>query len=214
MSEETQYLEHDLVKGEGYMAADLYRVKCRCLRCGHIYHSRPAKAIPKTDPPCPKKACKAAIAAEQTAKEAAHVEAMIETGETPGHIGANNQVKAIDATAEIVMQDYGMTDLKDNTRPGDAMVPALTPRQRKMNENFWGGKKMSDRKREPTYQAGVQTRQKNIIDSAMQGQYLPNVAGSVPSDSRTGDTMLRQIHGARYKPPVNIIYDANKGPKK
>lgn len=214
MSEETEYLGRSEVKGEGYMAPDLYRVKCRCLRCGHIYYSRPAKAVPKTDPPCPKRACKAAIAAEQRAKESAHVEAMIETGETPGHIGFNNKVKAIDQTAEIVMQDYGMTDLKDNTRQGEAMVPNLTPRQQIMNKNFWGGGKMKDRKRDPTYQLGVQTRQKSIIDGAMQGKFLPNVAGSVPKDSNTGDTVLRQIHSTRYKPPVNIIYDANRIPKK
>lgn len=213
MSEETQYIGHTPVKGDGYMEPDRYRVKCRCLRCSHTY-SRVIKRLTDPDPPCPKKACKAAIAAEQAAKEARHVEAMIQTGETPGHIGENVKVKAIDQTAEIVMHDYGMTDLKDNTRQGDSMVPGLTPRQQKMNENFWGGKKMSDRKREPTYQMGMQAQHKNLIDSAMQGKFLPNVAGSVPSDSMTGDTMLRKIHGARYKPPVDIIYDSNRGPKK
>ena len=213
MSEETEYLGRSAVKGDGYMEPDRYRVKCRCLRCGHVY-SRIIKRLTDPDPPCPKKACKAEITKEQAAKEARHVEAMIESGETPGHIGENVRVKAIDATAEIVMQDYGMTDLKDNTRQGEAMVPNLTPRQQIMNKNFWGGGKMKDRKRDPTYQLGVQTRQKSIIDGAMQGKFLPNVAGSVPKDSNTGDTVLRQIHSTRYKPPVNIIYDANRIPKK
>ena len=213
MSEETQYLGRAAVKGDGFMEPDRYRVKCRCLRCGHVY-SRIIKRLTDPDPPCPKKACKTAIAAEQAAKEARHVEAMIETGETPGHIGDNVRVKAVDATAEIVMQDYGMTDLNDNTRHGDSMVPALTPRQREMSKNFWGGAKMKDRKREPTYQMGVQAQNKTMIDNAMQGKFLPNVAGSVPKDSRTGDTVLRAIHSAHYKPPVNIIYDANRIPKK
>src|ERR1700743_2073415 len=177
MSEETQYIGHTPVKGEGYMEADRTRVKGRCLRCGHIY-SRVIKRLSDPDPPCPKKACKEQIAAEQKAKEARHVEAIIETGKAPGHIGENVHVKAIDQTAEIVMQDYGMTDLKDNTRQGDSMVPGLTPRQREMSKNFWGGKRQSDRKREPTYQMGIQAQQKAMIDNAMSGKFLPNVAAS------------------------------------
>jgi predicted nucleic acid-binding Zn-ribbon protein len=213
MTEETKYLGHTPVKGDGYMEADRYRVKCRCLRCGHVY-SRILKRLTDPDPACPKKACKEQIAAEQKAKEARHVETMIKTGQTPGHIGENVHVKAIDQTAEIVMQDYGMTDLKDNTRQGDSMAPALTPRQREMSKNFWGGSRVKDRKRDPTYQIGVQAQKKNMIDTAMSGGFLPNVAGSAPKDSRTGDTMLREIHGARYKPPVEIIYDTARQPKK
>lgn len=209
MPEETQYIGAQPVKGEGYMEPDRYKVTCRCLRCGHKY-SRVFKAVPKTDPPCPKKACKLAIAEEQAAKEAAHVEEMIETGQTPGHIGDNVRVKAIDATAEIVMQDYGMTDLKDNIRQGDSMAPSLTPRQREMSKNFWGGKRQTDRKREPTYQLGVQAKNKSMIDNAMSGQFLPNVAASAGRGAVTGDNVLRSIHGSRYKPPVNILYDANK----
>ena len=212
MPEETKYLGASPVKSDGYMEPDRYRVKCRCLRCGHVY-SRIYKAVPKVDPPCPKKACKQALAAEQAAKEVAHVEAMIETGETPGHIGENVRVKAIDETAKIVMEDLKMTDLRDDMRPGESMAPRLTPRQQKMSENFWGGQRMADRKRNPTYQLGVQTRQKGIIDNAMAGKYIPNVAAGQPSDAQTGDNVLRAIHGARYKPPVNIIYDANRKPK-
>lgn len=213
MSEETQYLSHSSVPAEGYLEKDWYRVKCRCLRCGHVY-SRDYKHVPKVDPPCPKKACKAAIAVEQKAKETAHVEAMIETGQTPGHIGENVRVKAIDQTAEIVMQDYGMTDLKDNTRQGDNMVPALTPRQREMSKNFWGGSRMKDLRKNPTYQLGIQAKNKAMIDNAMAGKFIPNVAASVPRDSVTGDTVLSKIHGEKYKPPVNILYDANRIPKK
>lgn len=213
MPEETQYLGRRTVKGTGYMEKERYRVRCRCLRCGHVY-SRIIKKINDPDPPCPKKACRQAIAAELAQRQADNVEAMIETGETPGHIGANIKVKAIDETAKIVMEDYNMTDLKDNVRRGDSMAPQLTPRQRAMNQNFWGGGRMSDKKRTPTYQMGVQANQKAMVENAMQGKFLPNVAGSVPRDSNTGDTVLRQIHGARYKPPVNILYDANKPPKR
>ena len=147
---------------------------------------------------------------KETNSQAANVEAMIETGQTPGHIGANVHVKAIDIAAQIVMEDYQMTDLKDNTRQGDSMVPNLTSRQRAMNKDFWGGSRMKDRKRNPTYQPGIQAQQKTMIDKAMSGGYLPNVAASAPRDSQTGADELSRIHAARYKPPVEIIYDTNK----
>ena len=215
MAEETQYIGYKEIDGEGYMAPKRRVVKCRCLRCGHVY----TKKMPKTwkltdpDPPCPKKACKAAIAAEEAIKRAENVESMIETGRTPGHIGNNDRVKAVDETAKIVMEDYQMSDLKDNIRAGDTMIPGLTPRQREMSKNFWGGMKQSDRKRNPTYQLGVQAKNKQMIDSAMSGQYLPNVAGSVPRDSVTGDTVLTDLHRRRYRPPVDVIYDTNRGKK-
>ena len=215
MPEETQYLGRTPVEQDGYMEPDRHRVKCKCLRCGRIYKKLMPKGwkLSDPDPPCPNKLCKEAIAAEAAAKEAANVEAMIETGKTPGHIGQNVQVKAIDQTAQIVMEDFGMTDLKDNTRAGESMVPALTPRQQAMSKDFWGGGKLKDRRRNPTYQKGIETHQKSIVDNAMAGSYLPNVAGSVPRDSMTGDNVLRAIHANRYKPPVNIIYDANTAKK-
>lgn len=149
-----------------------------------------------------------AIAAEESAKQEQNVAVMIETGQTPGHVGANNLVKAIDMTANIVMEDHQMSDLKDNTRTGDSMVPGLTLRQQKMSENFWGGGRQRD-KRKPTYQPGVDAM-RGTIDKAMQGKYLPNVAASVPRDTVTGDNLLTDLHARKYKPPVNILFDANK----
>lgn len=213
MPEETEYLGHRPVQGDGYLEPDRYRVKCKCLRCGHVY-SRVYKAVPKVDPPCPKKVCKEAIATAQTKKQKRHVKKMIETGETPGHIGNNLQVKAIDMTAEIVMEDHKMTDLKTNTRQGDTMVHGLTPRQREMSKDFWGGRKMSDRKRDPTYQMGVQDRGKRLVDGAMSGNFLPNVAANQPRDSQTGDHLLTDLHARKYKPPVDILFDSNSKRKK
>jgi hypothetical protein len=218
MPEETEYLGRTAVEGDGYMEADRYKVHCRCLRCGRKY-TRFIERISDPDPPCPYKACQKAIAREKAEKETRHVEAMIETGETPGHVGANNRVKAIDATAEIVMQDYGMTDLKDNTRQGESMAPQLTPRQRAMDKDFWGGRKLNDR-RNPTYLKGIplnegsETPNQGLGARALNGAFLPNVVGSQPRDSVTGDNLLRQIHGNRYKPPVEIVFDTNRIPKK
>jgi hypothetical protein len=64
----------------------------------------------------------------------------LETGKAPGIVGANNQVRAIDMTADIVMQDYGMTDLKSNVKEGEAMVkPLPTPMQRAADNFFKPG---------------------------------------------------------------------------
>lgn len=207
---ETEYLGHDIVEPEKYLGPKLYRVKCKCLRCGHVYYSRPAKVVPKKDPPCPRKACKAAIAAEQAAKEAEHIQTMVTTGETPAVTGAKVIVKAIDQTMNIVAEDYKMTDLKDNIRAGDTVAPALTPRQREMSKNFWGGGKIKER-RNPTYLRGIGGNQgQSLGEKALTGSFLPNIAGAAPRDSITGDTMLTKIHSERYSPPVNIIYDTKK----
>lgn len=194
-----------------------YRVRCRCKRCGHIYR-RIIKKLNDPDPPCPKKKCKEAIAAEQAEKMEANVEEMIETGETPGHVGANVTVKAIDETAKIVMEDYQMTDLKDNVRQGESMVPALTPRQAAMSKNFWGGGRMRER-RNPTFLRGIGGRSEemkdmNIGQKAINGAFsIPDITKGRPADTQTGADELSRIHRSRYRPPVNIILDANKEKK-
>ncbi len=38
---------------------------------------------------------------------------------------SHTQNKCVDRTAEIVMTDYGMSNLKDNVRPGESMAPKL-----------------------------------------------------------------------------------------
>ena len=40
-------------------------------------------------------------------------------------MGHSNFTKAMDATAEIVMKDYNLTNLQDNLRAGDSMAPKL-----------------------------------------------------------------------------------------
>lgn len=50
---------------------------------------------------------------------------IIENRKAPS-MGAGNFTKAMDATARMVMEDYGMTNLRDNLRVGDNMVPALS----------------------------------------------------------------------------------------
>ena len=60
----------------------------------------------------------------------------------PGLVGSNLQVKAIDETAKIVMQDYGMTDLRSDVRPGETTAPKIAPALQTQADNFFvGGRK-------------------------------------------------------------------------
>jgi hypothetical protein len=65
------------------------------------------------------------------------MDSIIESGQAPGIVGANNQVKAIDLTAEIVMKDHNMTNLRTDIRAGEAMAPRLPPAQQKAADNFF-----------------------------------------------------------------------------
>ena len=71
--------------------------------------------------------------------------AIIESRRPPGHIGDSVIVKAVDATAQIVMEDHKMTDLQDNLRTGDVAAPKLPPAQQKLADGFFGGQAVAER---------------------------------------------------------------------
>ena len=58
----------------------------------------------------------------------------------PAMIGQNVQIKAIDETAKIVMQDYGMTDLRTDVRPHETAAPKLPPKLQEQADNFFVGR--------------------------------------------------------------------------
>jgi hypothetical protein len=62
----------------------------------------------------------------------------------PASIGQNVGIKAIDETAKIVMQDYGMTDLRSDVRPGETAAPKIAPHLQKQADNFFGGGKRTN----------------------------------------------------------------------
>jgi len=55
----------------------------------------------------------------------------------PAAVGMNNAVRAQDLTAEIVMSDYKMTDLRDARHEGDTMAPRLDPKRQEAADNFF-----------------------------------------------------------------------------
>lgn len=55
--------------------------------------------------------------------------------------GSITKNKCVDKTADIVMTDYGMTNLKDNVRVGESMAPKLAPRLQELANNMFSGAK-------------------------------------------------------------------------
>jgi hypothetical protein len=195
-----------------------YIIRCRCTHfgCGHIYKwtvdAENREAVDKLpNKPCPKCAPKKAKktkrkpkverrdAYEVASSPIAHdgIDGVIEAQRAPGINGANVTVRAIDETANIVMSDYGLSDLKTNTRAGDTMAPDLTPRQRQMNANFWGGK----RGQKPMMD---QAAGKQMVQQAMAGQFLAGNAGT-PTDAVSGNEVLKDLHSRRVRAPTHTM---------
>jgi hypothetical protein len=135
---EVKYEGYELVEGEGFMQPKRYKIGYECGRCNRKF-SRTFKAIPAVDPPCPSKSCSQALEVEQLRKELANLKAMIEDGRAPAQVGANVRVKAVDMTADMVMKDHHLTDLRDNIREGEIMAPKLPPVMQKAADGFFAG---------------------------------------------------------------------------
>ena len=134
----TRTLGIDMDKSDNFLEPTKYRIKYQCELCSHEY-SRTYKAIPIKDPPCPSKACIAQQELASLKQQVANLQRMVEEGRGPGQIGDKIVVKAVDETAKIVMEDYKMTDLKDNIRHGEAVAPKLPGQQQTLADNYFGG---------------------------------------------------------------------------
>jgi len=139
MPEESDYLGREEVPPDFHLDKPRYRIRCRCLRCGKTY-SKIVSKLTDDNPPCPRKVCKELAKAEERALMEANLRAMIEAERGPGHIGNKPIVQAIDKTAEIVQQDYALTNLKDSLREGDIAAPRLPPKQQDAADNFFNPK--------------------------------------------------------------------------
>ena len=175
-----------------------YRVTYCCAQCNHQWKSKWLKAVPKKDPPCPNPSCAEIRVLRQTAVENQRLRAMLEEGRGPAHIGENKVVKAVDTTADIVMQDYGMTDLKDGIRQGESMAPKLAPGAQALADGMFnpGSHDVKVRDAMTGQMQTVQAAQMNRIGKrALAGAYrgmavAPNVV--IPENMRS-------------KPPLQLV---------
>jgi hypothetical protein len=148
------YLGQEVLEPDGFMQPKRYRILCRCNRCGNEY-SYVVSKLTTRDRPCPRKACKEAVFEEDVERRARHLAQMIEDQRAPAHIGDKIVVKAVDKTADVVMTDYGLTDLKDNIRPGESMAPKLAPPMQAAADNFFN--------KNPLQSQGVGSRQAQLL---------------------------------------------------
>ena len=111
----------------------MYRSRHKCSDCKHEFE-RTTKNYPRKDPPCPNCKKRERIKFRSSISDKTHnlfdtVQEMNESHKAPSVGGANLKNKAIDITAEMVMQDYKMTDINmdSSLREGDNCVPKLPP---------------------------------------------------------------------------------------
>lgn len=155
-----------------------YKITCRCTRCGTKWKRR-TKNPESPDPACPNLACgeiPVIIGMDLTSNKA------------PATIGGNIAVKAMDETAAIVMQDYGMTDLRDDVRQGESASPKLPPKQQAMADNYFGGAK--GRRAIPGMNPAAH------VAAAVSGRL---------SDPASTNRSIGAVHQARVRPPVHIV---------
>ncbi|MDE2096580.1 MAG: hypothetical protein KGL39_04980 [Patescibacteria group bacterium] len=137
MSEDVKAVESEWVQ-EGFMEPKKKRITFECAKCGHVF-TRTFKAEPKHDPKCPSKTCGDSDRIADMQRQIANLTAMLADGRGPAHIGDNVKVKAVDKTAEIVMADHKLTDLRDGVRPGETMAPKLPVPMQNAADNFFSG---------------------------------------------------------------------------
>lgn len=190
MTIDSTYLGMEVIPAESFLEKTRYKITCRCLRCGRTYWKL-VDVIPKNDPPCPRKKCKEAALREEVMKEMANSEAMLESGQGPTVIGANPRVRAVDKTAEIVMADYRMTNIRDNVREGENMVTTLPQAQQEKVDNYF--------KAQPLRNRGFSSQQVNALKQKAISGAFANAA------VRPNQVM------PEGKPPVRLVGQPYRG---
>lgn len=117
-----------------------FETKYACEKCDHTFYRitdhdpRKKKGRPPACPEC-KKAKPVAkshikvrgdVKPQSQIQKDAAIQEIIDTKKFPS-AGKSAFTKAMDETANIVMEDYKMTNLNDRLREGDNMVPKLRP---------------------------------------------------------------------------------------
>jgi len=197
--EETDALPLDfLPPEEGFNQPRRYRHPFRCLRCGHEY-SRVSTKVTMAPVPCPKMKCRVAREVEAKLLADENMRQMLEEQKPPGQLFQSNNVVAIDKTAEIVMKDYGLTNLQDNIRHGEIAAPKLPPKQQAAADAFFTGSEVAK-------QAGgarLQSRVKSLGAQAIAGAFRSHAINPGAMQTRAGiipgTPALRVVRKEQYR---------------
>lgn len=160
-----------------------FQVTISCTACGHRYKrimtapdADALEAIP--DPPCP------------SCTKPLRQRGMKFNGRAPS-VGGSLVVRAVDHTAQIVMEDHKMTDLRSDVREGESMAPKLAPRLQAMADNMFTRPK--GRSNPAVGIMGMNPRA--IVNAAVNGRF------------NTSDTVnpIAIQHQKRDRPPIQIV---------
>ncbi len=159
-------------------------IKNRCQSCHLTYRFKATSELDDAsdvaDKPCPK------------CSKVQKTRGMNVAGGKAPSVGGSTIVRAMDQTADIVMDNYGMTDLNSDGRPGAVMAPKLPPHQQQRADNMFN----------PKNNSMIGARAKQMIAAASQGKGLG--AFAPPRDPRTPDP-IAMIQAPRQRPPINLI---------
>ena len=150
-----------------YEEVQRYEFKWGCKECGHKWKRTIATDNPLNvpDPACP--ACK------KERKRHEHFTPFDPAGGRAPAFASNQKNKALDATAEMVMQEHSMTDIQGPTdvRQGEPQAPKLPPRLQTMADNMFAPQKQ-------LAAVGMGRQAGAIAQNAMRGAYSPAVTGA------------------------------------
>ena len=132
----------------------------------------------------------------------------VAAGKAPA-IGGNLAVKAMDISMEITAQQYGLTDLSTDGRPGATMAPKLPAQQQAAADGMFDSRargKVKGFARNPILaRAGA-------MAAAMRAGQNPNAVVSGPTAPQTpAVNAIETIHAARYRPNVQILNSTADG---
>lgn len=162
-----------------------FKVTYGCKVCGHRW-KKMVTDLNLPDPPCPNLAC-----GEAEPVTTRNID--FNSRRAPAAVGMSNKTKAIDETARIVMNDYGMTDLRDDVREGESSAPKLPPRQQAMADGMFNSKIRNE-----TMKRQYGLKNPNMIARAAIG------GGYSPKAQRAPDPVA-VVQESRTLPPVRII---------
>ena len=170
------------------MTWDVITMRCAA---GHVWQRR-TKNKESRDPPCPLLDCPSRLGVSlATRADAPALETPsgppigidFNNPRAPAIVGANLSVKAIDQTASIVMQDYGMTDQRSDVRMGETSAPKLPPLLQQQADSFFVGRggrqRMGVRDPSTGHTVNLRSNPAAIGMAAIKGGYRQGSAGAV-----------------------------------
>lgn len=120
----------------------LYAHWFRCRTCGNRFSVKrlTADSSKVKAPNCPRRSC----IGKSRQSHVPDIGFDPSEGKAPA-LGGSIPTRAFDTAMEMTMQDHGMTDIRDDARPGEPSVPKLRPDLQERADNFFGGQKKQNR---------------------------------------------------------------------